>query len=95
MIKRLIGGELPDGSDVCNDLIRLILHRMEDLRTKESCVSFCYHDKVDDETLIAAQKELQKYRNTLVRVAGYSAYFVDLEKDIQDNIIARTLQKTM
>ena len=50
---------------------------------------------VDDETLIAAQKEPQKYRNILVRVAGYSAYFVDLEKDIQDNIIARTLQKTM
>lgn len=47
---------------------------------------------VDDETLRAAQKEPQKYRNVLVRVAGYSAYFVDLEKDIQDNIIARTLQ---
>ncbi len=50
---------------------------------------------VDDETLLAAQKDPQKYRNILVRVAGYSAYFVDLEKDIQDNIIARTLQKSL
>ncbi len=50
---------------------------------------------VDNETLCAAQKEPQKYRNILVRVAGYSAYFVDLEKDIQDNIIARTLQQSL
>lgn len=50
---------------------------------------------VDNETLLAAQKEPQKYRNILVRVAGYSAYFVELEKDIQDNIIARTLQQSL
>ncbi|SFL94410.1 glycyl radical protein [Pelosinus propionicus] len=50
---------------------------------------------VDDETLRAAQKDPQSHRNILVRVAGYSAYFVDLEKDIQDNIIARTLQQTL
>lgn len=50
---------------------------------------------VDDETLRAAQKDPQKYRNILVRVAGYSAYFVDLEKDIQDNIIDRTLQQSL
>lgn len=50
---------------------------------------------VDDETLRAAQKDPQKYRNILVRVAGYSAYFVELEKDIQDNIIARTVQHSL
>lgn len=50
---------------------------------------------VDDETLRAAQKEPEKYRNILVRVAGYSAYFVELEKEIQDNIIARTLQQSL
>ncbi len=50
---------------------------------------------VDDETLRAAQKDPQSYRNILVRVAGYSAYFVDLEKDIQDNIIARTMQRSL
>ena len=49
---------------------------------------------VDDETLRAAQKEPDKYRNMLVRVAGYSAFFVDLEENIQENIIQRTIQKT-
>lgn len=45
---------------------------------------------VDDETLRAAQKEPEKYRNLLVRVAGYLAYFTELDEDVQDNIILRT-----
>lgn len=55
-----------------------------------------YHIQInvlDDETLRAAQKEPDKYRNILVRVAGYSAYFVDLSEEIQNNIIERTIQK--
>ena len=55
-----------------------------------------YHIQInvlDDETLLAAQKEPDKYRNIIVRVAGYSAYFVELGKEIQDNIIQRTIQK--
>lgn len=50
---------------------------------------------VDTDTLLAAQKNPKDYCNILVRVAGYSAYFVDLEKDIQDNIIARTVQTSL
>ena len=42
------------------------------------------------ETLIAAQKHPEDYRDLLVRVAGYSAYFVELNKDLQDDIIGRT-----
>lgn len=42
------------------------------------------------ETLIAAQKEPDKYRDLLVRVAGYSAYFVELDRALQDDIIGRT-----
>ncbi len=45
---------------------------------------------VNSATLQAAQKDPQKYRNLLVRVAGYSAYFVDLSPDLQDEIIRRT-----
>ena len=45
---------------------------------------------VNRETLIAAQKNPEKYRNLLVRVAGYSAYFVDLTPQLQDEIIHRT-----
>ena len=42
------------------------------------------------ETLLAAQKDPASYRDLLVRVAGYSAYFVELHKDLQDDIIGRT-----
>ena len=45
---------------------------------------------VDNETLLAAQKNPEKYQNLMVRVAGYSARFVDLHKDVQDSIIHRT-----
>jgi formate C-acetyltransferase len=45
---------------------------------------------VDRNTLIAAKKEPEKYRNLIVRVAGYSAYFVQLNAEIQDDIIGRT-----
>ncbi|MGG5316927.1 formate C-acetyltransferase [Enterococcus sp. AZ072] len=40
-------------------------------------------------TLLDAQKHPEKYTGLLVRVAGYSAFFVDLNKQIQDDIIAR------
>jgi len=32
----------------------------------------------------------EKYANLTVRVAGYSAYFVELSPQVQDDIIART-----
>lgn len=45
---------------------------------------------VGRETLEEAQKHPEKHSNLMVRVCGYSAYFVDLSKDLQDSIIART-----
>ena len=45
---------------------------------------------VGKETLLDAQKHPEKYRELVVRVAGYSAYYVQLSKMIQDEIIART-----
>jgi len=45
---------------------------------------------VDAETLREAQKNPEKFRDLIVRVAGYSDYFVDIGKELQDEIIART-----
>jgi pyruvate formate-lyase/glycerol dehydratase family glycyl radical enzyme len=45
---------------------------------------------VDSETLRRAQRKPDEYRDLLVRVAGYSDYFVDLDSDHQEEIIART-----
>ena len=41
-------------------------------------------------TLRAAQNSPEKYKNLIVRVAGYSDYFCDLNRDLQDEIISRT-----
>lgn len=45
---------------------------------------------VDAQTLRTAQRNPEKYRDLIVRVAGYSDYFCDLNKDLQDEIISRT-----
>lgn len=45
---------------------------------------------VDAATLRAAQQNPEQYRNLIVRVAGYSDYFCDLRRALQDEIIART-----
>ena len=48
---------------------------------------------VSKKTLLAAQEDPDKYSNLLVRVAGYSAYFTQLSKDVQQDIIERTEEK--
>ncbi|MDY6856577.1 MAG: pyruvate formate lyase family protein [Thermodesulfobacteriota bacterium] len=48
---------------------------------------------VDNETLYAAQREPEQYSELLVRIAGYSAHFVEMNKITQDAIIARSVQK--
>jgi len=45
---------------------------------------------VSTKVLKAAQLNPKNYRNIIVKVGGYSAYFVDLGKEIQDEIISRT-----
>jgi pyruvate-formate lyase len=45
---------------------------------------------VSSETLRAAQREPEKYRDIVVKVAGYNAFFVELDETIQNNIIERT-----
>ncbi len=45
---------------------------------------------INRDTLLAAQADPERYRNLLVRVAGYSAYFVDLTPALQNEIIRRT-----
>jgi formate C-acetyltransferase len=49
---------------------------------------------VDAATLRAAQANPEKHRNLIVRVAGYSDYFCDLSRALQDEIISRTEQQS-
>ena len=50
---------------------------------------------VDAKTLRAAQKDPSAHRDLIVRVAGYSDYFCDLGKALQDEIIARTEHRSV
>ena len=45
---------------------------------------------VDRETLLKAREHPQDYRDLIVRVAGYSAFFVELCQEVQDEIISRS-----
>ncbi len=63
------------------DLIDLFLSR------GRHHVQFNCQDKA---VFIDAQKHPERYRGLMVRVAGYVAYFVELPKAIQDQIIGRT-----
>ncbi|NFG22989.1 glycyl radical protein [Clostridium botulinum] len=47
---------------------------------------------IDKKVLVEAQKHPEQYRDLIVRVAGYSAQFICLDKGVQDDIIKRTEQ---
>ena len=70
-----------DGFKRLADLIRVLVDQK---------VDHLQINVVSAATLIAAQKEPEKYHDLVVKVAGYNARFVDLHKDVQDSIIART-----
>jgi len=50
---------------------------------------------IDAEMLRKAQQNPEQHRDLIVRVAGYSDYFVDVGRDLQNEIIARTEQRAL
>lgn len=65
-------------------LIRTFFNRLEGFHVQYNVVS--------RDTLLDAQANPEKYRDLIVRVAGYSAFFNVLSKQTQDDIIERTEQ---
>ena len=68
-----------------------IAHGMNMLKTM--CMLDVYHAQincVDRQTLLDAQAHPDQHRDLLIRVAGYTAFFVELGKETQDEIIGRT-----
>lgn len=78
-----------------------VLATEQDLRQLAGLIRTYFHlgghhiqfNVVDTATLRKAQQAPDEYRNLLVRVAGYSDYFVDLDKEHQEEIISRTEQE--
>jgi len=50
---------------------------------------------MNNDTLREAQKHPEQYRNLIVRIAGYSAFFTELSKDMQDELISRNEQESI
>ncbi len=68
-----------------------IAHAMNLIKTMSTLG--VYHAQVncvDRDTLLDAQAHPDKHRDLLIRVAGYTAFFVELGKETQDEIIGRT-----
>lgn len=62
---------------------------------KSLCAMGIYHvqfNVVDQEVLKDAQEHPEKHKDLLIRVAGYTAYFVELSRETQNDIISRTTQ---
>ncbi len=72
----------PEGVEKLIYLIRTFFNDLHGFHVQYNIVS--------RETLLAAQKNPEKYRDLIVRVAGYSAFFNVLSPDTQNDIIART-----
>ena len=65
---------------------------------KSMCSLGVFHAQfniIDRETLLAAQERPDEYKGLLIRVAGYTAYFTELGRDVQDEIIGRTVHSTL
>jgi len=75
----------PDGMEKKVDIFATLIRTYFELKGYQIQVNI-----LSNKTLKEAQRHPELYRNLLVRVAGYSAYFVDLDKKVQDDIIART-----
>ena len=77
----------PSALKTDSDLMKLSSMIMTYLNNGGKQVQF---NVVDQETLKDAKEHAENHRDLIVRVAGYSAYFVNLTDRVQDEIIART-----
>lgn len=69
------------------------IYKMANMIRTALCDEHIHHIQFncqDKKVLLDAQKHPEKYPALMVRVAGYSVYFTDLCKNVQDDIINRT-----
>ena len=53
---------------------------------------YIQYNLIDAQTLRSAQKNPEKHRDMVVRIGGFSAYFVHLTREVQDDVITRSDQ---
>lgn len=91
--------KIVEGNVVNLKFSKMALEKEEDLRKMVAMVSTYFHDLggqevqinvVDTAVLRDAQQHPENYQDLIIRVAGYSARFVELAPELQDDIIRRT-----
>lgn len=73
------------------DSVRLLMNFL-----KSMCTLGVFHvqfNVIDRKMLLDAQKHPEDYKGLLIRVAGYTAYFTELGREVQDDIISRTAHR--
>ena len=71
----------PNGNAAVRDFIRTFM--------ENDCFEIQFN-VIDKKDLLEARAHPENYRTLLVRVAGYSDYFVNLAENVKDEVIART-----
>jgi len=97
-VSRIPHARFTQGTQLNMKLEPSILEGEEGLRNmmnmlKTQCTLDIYHSQfnvVDKAILLDAQAHPENHKDLLIRVAGYTAFFVELGKEIQDEIIGRT-----
>jgi formate C-acetyltransferase len=91
MLAQLLNLRLSPGSLQSDEGLRRLVRLLQGFQALKGWhVQF---NTISTETLLAAQKNPEQYRDLVVRVAGYSALFVTLDKATQDDIINRTIHQ--
>ncbi len=97
-VGKVNNAEVNQGQSLNLRLEPVVFEKDEGVRRLAALIRVFVDEKVDhvqfnvvsSSILKAAQKEPELYKDLTVKVAGYNARFVDLHKDLQDSIIART-----
>ena len=97
-VGKVNNAEINQGSTLNLRIDSVIFEKRDVLKRLADFVRVFVDQKVDhmqinvvsSTTLRAAQKEPENYKDLTVKVAGYNARFIELHKELQDNIIVRT-----
>ena len=86
MLNATFDKKLASGAHGKGILIQLLRHYFKEQEGMQVQVAL-----LDSNVLKEAREDPNAHPNLLVRVSGYCAYFADLQPEVQDEIIARTM----
>ena len=77
--------------EVAYDVIAMYKSKSAEEIVSELFSKYSHRDDVSEEELYSALEEPERHRDIIVRVGGFSEYFVNLDRELQRNVIERTV----